>query len=88
MQFLAVLIVAALFVKYFWVLVAGVAAAWVVRIIIRAWRQQSSEIHAARAAEYARLDGLRSRADQQHNWVMQGDPRGTYGDSESLAAPM
>ncbi len=32
------------------------------------------------------LRDLDDRADQQHNWTMQGDPRGIYG--ESLAAPM
>jgi nitrate/nitrite transporter NarK len=86
MQFLVVLCVAALFVRYFWVLVAGIAVAWLVRIIVKEWRAQSAEIRAAREAEAARLDGLRARADQQHNWRMQGDPRGTYG--ETLAAPM
>jgi hypothetical protein len=27
--------------------------------------------------------GDRPRADQQHAWVMQDDPRGTYGESVS-----
>jgi hypothetical protein len=25
------------------------------------------------------MNELAARADQQHNWVMQGDDRGTYG---------
>jgi hypothetical protein len=29
--------------------------------------------------ERARQRALVSRCDQQHAWVMQGDPRGTYG---------
>jgi hypothetical protein len=33
-----------------------------------------------RSAEYARYwEGLAARADQQHNWVLQGDDRGIYG---------
>jgi MMPL family len=31
------------------------------------------------AAENARLDELRARADQQHKWVVRADPLGTYG---------
>lgn len=26
-------------------------------------------------------EAILQRADQQHQWVMEGDPRGTYGDS-------
>jgi hypothetical protein len=30
--------------------------------------------------EYSRYwDGLAARADEQHNWVLQGDDRGIYG---------
>jgi fatty acid desaturase len=33
-----------------------------------------------RLAAYERYrDGLAARADQQHNWVLQGDDRGIYG---------
>ena len=38
------------------------------------------EIGAWAAAERERIEGLRARADQQYNWRMQGDPRGTYGE--------
>jgi hypothetical protein len=31
-------------------------------------------------SERARLSEICARADEQHNWVMQGDPRGTYGE--------
>jgi hypothetical protein len=40
---------------------------------------------AALAREAERVAGLKARADEQHQWVMQGDERGFYG--ESLAAP-
>jgi hypothetical protein len=32
------------------------------------------------AAERRRVAELAARADRQHNWVMQGDPRGTYDE--------
>jgi hypothetical protein len=31
------------------------------------------------AAEHVRLAAIAARADQQHAWVLAGDPRGTYG---------
>jgi hypothetical protein len=86
MQFIAILCVAALFVHYFWYLVAGIAVVWLVWIIVKEWRAQAAEIRAAGEAEAARLDGLRARADQQQAWRMQGDPRGIYG-GEFPAAP-
>jgi hypothetical protein len=80
MQFLVVLIVAALWVKYFWVFVAVVGSLWAAHRIGRGIAKHNAEQRAAAAAEADRVDGLRERADQQHNWVQQGDPRGTYGD--------
>jgi hypothetical protein len=83
MQFIAVLIVAALFVKYFWVLVAVIAGIYVAYRIGREIRRWQAEADAAAAAKAERVDGLRARADQQNQWVMQGDPRGTFGESAS-----
>jgi hypothetical protein len=37
------------------------------------------------AAEEERLAGIAARADQQHAWVMAGDPRGTYGAAGTVA---
>jgi hypothetical protein len=34
-------------------------------------------------AERRRLAGIVARADQQHAWVMQGDPHGTIGEAAS-----
>jgi predicted ATPase len=34
-------------------------------------------------ASVARLAEIVDRADQRHAWVMQGDPRGTFGESAS-----
>jgi hypothetical protein len=57
-----------------WILVAAalVALFFLGRAILR-WYDK-------RAAAHARYwDGLAARADQQHNWVLQGDDRGIYG---------
>jgi hypothetical protein len=81
MQFIAILCVAALWAKWGWVLIALVAGIWLVHRGVKEWRRSAAEIREREAAEQARLDGLRARADQQHNWRMQGDPRGTYGES-------
>ena len=64
MQFLVVLVVAALFVKYFWVLVAVVAGAYVVHLLVREIRRS----YAVAAAEAQRIDEIRARADRQHAW--------------------
>jgi nitrate/nitrite transporter NarK len=82
MQFLVVLVVAALFVKYFWLLVAVIAAIWAVIQARKAWRRYQAAV----AAEERRIDEIRERADRQHHWVMVGDDRGTYG--EFPAVPM
>jgi nitrate/nitrite transporter NarK len=86
MQLVALLIVAALVVK-FWPYIVGTVAGivvivWLVRYGMRAadlsWEREQSKRR--------RLAELAARADQQHEWVMRGDPRGTYG--EYPAAPM
>jgi hypothetical protein len=82
MQFLVVLVVAALFVNYFWVLVAVVAGAYVVHLLVREIRRS----RAVAAAEAERLKAIRAPADKQHQWVLHGDPRGIYG--ETLGAPV
>lgn len=71
----ALLVVIALIIKFFWWIVAGVAMVGVFylgRAIVRANR-------AARAAYDAHCAQIAARAEQQHNWVLQGDDRGIYG---------
>jgi hypothetical protein len=34
----------------------------------------------AETEHQAAVAAIAARADQQHAWVMAGDPRGTYGD--------
>jgi hypothetical protein len=81
MQFIAILIVAALWAKWGWILILAIAAIWMGCRIVKEFRRAHAAYRAVIDAENDRLDGLRRRADQQHNWRMQGDPRGTYGES-------
>lgn len=71
----AVALVLYLIVTFIWWIIAAAAAValfYLVRAIFRESRRRR-EIHAKRCAEIV------ARADQQHNWVMQGDDRGIYG---------
>jgi hypothetical protein len=74
---LVALIVTALVVKFWWLIAAVVSM-----FCAAHWTRLAVDRHFARvAAERRRLAGLLERADRQHNWVMQGDPRGTFGES-------
>jgi hypothetical protein len=76
-QFVVLLVVVALVVKFWW-LIAGIVGV----IVAVHWGRRLADHRAARVeAECRRLAGLVDRADQQHVWVMQGDPRGTFGES-------
>jgi uncharacterized protein YdaU (DUF1376 family) len=68
-QLLAILIVAALFVKYFWLLIAAIASSYVTYRIVKECRAQRAEKLAAEAAEAQRLQDIRARADRQHQFV-------------------
>jgi hypothetical protein len=61
--------------KYWWViaLVLAVIAAW--KYAPGIWARHQAAV----AAEQRRLAAIAARADQQHAWIMAGDPRGTYG---------
>jgi hypothetical protein len=62
---------------YLWPWLLGAAAiallAYWMRSLIGLAQAAAAERRAYRAAIIA-------RADQQHNWVMAGDPRGTFGE--------
>jgi hypothetical protein len=79
-QFIAILIVAALWANWGWVLIALCVGAYIVHRLVKEIRRARADAEAAAAAEAERLEGLRARADQQYTWRMQGDPRGTYGE--------
>ena len=60
---------------FFWWIVAAVTAIagfYLARAIVR-WNREQRALNAAWCAQVA------ARADQQHNWVLQGDERGIYG---------
>jgi hypothetical protein len=76
MQFIVLLLAVGLVVRYWWLVAAVVGM-----IVAAYWARLAVDRHLAGvAAQRRRLAGLAARADRQHNWVMQGDPRGTYGD--------
>ena len=71
----ALLVIIALIIKFFWWIVGAlalVALFFVVRAIVR-------ENGKRRAAHDRYCAQLSARAEQQHNWVLQGDDRGVYG---------
>jgi hypothetical protein len=64
-----------LIIKFIWWILGAlalVATYYAVRAVVR-------HHEAIAAARNHRMVELAQRADQQHNWVMQGDDRGTYG---------
>ena len=76
MQFVALLFAVAVVVKYWWLIVG------IVCVIVAVYRVRGAVArHAERVeAERRRLAELAARADQQHDWVMEGDERGVYGE--------
>lgn len=65
------------FIGVHWKLIAAIAAGVLAVRWYRAWDAQRREQLAAAAAERA---AIATRADRQHNQVLRGDPRGTYGE--------
>jgi hypothetical protein len=53
------------------------AALYVATSVGVSWYRQAL---AAQDIERQRFAEIAARADQQHQWVLAGDPRGTYGD--------
>jgi hypothetical protein len=79
MQLVALLMVVGLAVKFWW-LIAGVIGL----IVAVDWGRRAAYRHAERVeAECRRLAEIAARGDQQHEWVMQGDDRGVFGESPS-----
>jgi hypothetical protein len=74
-QFIGTLLVVGLMLKFWWVIALIIAA-----VILFKWAPGWWAAHEASvAAEEKRLAGIAARADQQHNWVQQGDERGLWG---------
>ena len=72
---LGLLLLIAIIIKFIWWILGAAALVglyFLGRAIVR-W-------YSKRSAEYARYwEGVAARADEQHNWVLQGDDRGIYG---------
>jgi hypothetical protein len=72
---IGVLFIVGLIIKFIWWIIGAAALVglfYLVRAMLRANARQ-------RATLAQRMNELAARADQQHNWVMQGDDRGIYG---------
>jgi hypothetical protein len=72
---IGVLFIVGLIIKFIWWIIGAAALVglfYLIRAILRANARQ-------RAALAQRMNELVARADQQHNWVMQGDDGGIYG---------
>lgn len=81
MQLVALLVVVALVIKFWW-LIAGIIGL----VAAGYWGRRLADGHAERvAAERRRLAGLVTRADQQHAWIRAGDERGVFGEFPSAA---
>jgi hypothetical protein len=74
-QLVGTLLLVGFMLKYWWLIVLVVAAVIVVKHAPGWWAAHEAAVD----AEERRLAGIAARADQQHAWVMAGDPRGTYG---------
>ena len=74
-QLLGVLLIVGFVGAYWgWILAAVVVAAVVVSGL-HWWANECEHVERLEAQRRA----VAARADQQHAWTMQGDPRGTYG---------
>lgn len=74
-QLLGLLFVAGAVALYLKWILLGVAIWAGVRLV----RRGLLAIETAQGRRQAELAAIRARADQQHQWVMQGDDRGVYG---------
>lgn len=74
------LIVGIICVYWQWIL-AVVVLVLVVNLVRRGYHTARAEA----AEDWLRRKDLVARCDRQHLWVMDGDPRGTYGDYPFLA---
>jgi type II secretory pathway pseudopilin PulG len=72
---LGLLLLIGLIIKFIW-WILGAAALVGFYLLVRATAREYREQAAVRACHRA---ALVARADQQHNWVLQGDDRGIYG---------
>jgi len=72
---LLLLVLVAIIVKFFWWIV-GVVVLIGLFLLMQELMKERRQARDARLRHYAEI---RARANQQHQWVMQGDDRGIYG---------
>lgn len=78
MALLLVALIGVALILKFWPVIVGI----VCTIVAAHWGRRVVDRHAERVnAERRRVAELVGRADRQHNWVLPGDPRGTFGES-------
>lgn len=73
---IGLVLVLGLAIKYWWIVV-GVAIFYAVH---RSYMARDAARYAAQVAETERRARLIAAADEQHAWVYEGDPRGTFGE--------
>src|ERR1700682_5670628 len=80
-QLIGVLFVVGLVIRYFWWLAALAAVVMAAKWAPSLWARHQAAVEAWKAEQHA----IANRADQQHAWVLAGDPRGTYGAEVAVA---
>jgi hypothetical protein len=75
MKALGSLLLIGLIVTYWWLALTVLLIFLAAKAAPVAWRELQDE----RTAQQSYLRGLVTRADTQHAWTAEGDPRGTYG---------
>jgi len=77
-QFIGTLLLVGFMLKYWWFIALVVSAVVLWKRAPGWWAAHEAGV----AAEEKRVAEVAARADQQHAWVLAGDPRGTYGADE------
>jgi hypothetical protein len=82
-QLIGTLLLVGFVLKYWWLIALTLAAVAAWKYVPKVWAARQ----AALAAEQRRHAAIAARADQQHQCMLAGDPRGTYGADFSGSKP-
>ena len=74
-QFICTLIVGAVLFHFIWWIAAAAGLIALAAVLLITAFHMAHRVD----ARAARLAAIQARADQQHQWVLQGDERGVYG---------
>ena len=74
-RFIGFLLLVGFIGAYFWQLLALVAVVALAYYGRQWWNTEQARV----AKQQAEHRAIAARADEQHSWVLAGDPRGTYG---------